>query len=130
MAQRRSLPDSQPKPWVLGAAGAKVYAISAQNGSGELGTAALIPKGDKTLVEVAIVGAPAGVAQPTHIHTGTCANLDPATKYPPAPTTDGVSATTIDVPLATLIGGGFAVNVHKSGTELKTYVACGNLGGS
>jgi hypothetical protein len=40
---------------------------------------------------------------------------------------DGVSVTTLDVPLAKLTGGGFAVNAHKSTTEIGTYVSCGEL---
>jgi hypothetical protein len=109
-------------------AGAKVYMLSAQNGSGENGTVALVPQGDKTVVEVALVGAPSGVTQPAHIHVGPCAKLDPMPKYPLAPLKDGVSETTVDLPISKLVDAGFAVNVHKSGEEIKTYVACGNLG--
>jgi Cu/Zn superoxide dismutase len=110
------------------AAGTKVYLISSQNGSGESGTVVLTPQGDKTKVDVAIAGVPSGIPQPAHVHTGTCSNLDPAPKYPLAPVKDGVSSTVVSVPLATLTGGGFAVNVHKSADDIKTYVACGNLG--
>ena len=49
-------------------------------------------------------------------------------KYPLAPLKDGVSETTVDLPISKLVDAGFAVNVHKSGEEIKTYVACGNLG--
>ncbi|HMD02270.1 MAG TPA: hypothetical protein VKG44_04825, partial [Candidatus Baltobacteraceae bacterium] len=55
----------------------QVFALAAQNGSGETGTVVLTPMGSSTKVDVAIVGAPSGVAQPDHIHPGTCAKLDP-----------------------------------------------------
>ena len=40
---------------------------------------------------------------------------------------DGTSTTTVDVPMSALVAGGFAVNVHKSTTEIPVYVACGDL---
>jgi hypothetical protein len=46
--------------------GHKVFALAAQNGSGEIGTVTLTPLGMKTRVEVALVGTPDGVAQPDH----------------------------------------------------------------
>jgi hypothetical protein len=110
-------------------AGAKVYALGAQNGSGESGTVALIPQGDKTLVVVSLVGAPSGTPQPAHVHVGPCAKLDPTPKYALTSVKDGVSESTLDMPIAKLVDAGFAVNVHNSADEIKTYVACGNLGG-
>jgi hypothetical protein len=107
--------------------GAKVFALSAQNGSGESGTVALQPFGQKTEVEIHLLGAPKDVAQPAHIHVGTCSKLNPAPKYPLSSVHDGFSETLIDVPLATLTATPLAVNVHKSAADLKTYVACGNL---
>lgn len=110
------------------ASGPKVYLISAQNGSGESGTVVLTPQGDKTQVDVALAGAPSGIPEPAHVHPGSCSKLDPAPKYPLAPIKDGVSSTVVNAPIASLTGGGFAVNVHKSADDIKTYVACGNLG--
>jgi hypothetical protein len=107
-----------------------VFALTAQNGSGEIGTVVLTPMGDKTKVDVAIVGAPAGVIQPDHIHTGTCAKLDPKPAYGLAALTNGVSSTVVPVSMATLLASPFAVNVHKSATEIATYVSCGNLAAS
>jgi len=104
-----------------------VYAMSAQNGSGESGTVTLTAVGDKTRVDIALVGAPAGVAQPVHVHEGTCAKLNPKPKYPLTTLADGVSSTTIDAPMSSLTAGGFAVNAHKSTTEIGTYVSCGDL---
>lgn len=108
-------------------AGSKVYKLHAQNGSHEYGTVALTPKGDSTNVEVHIVNAPTGIAQPGHIHLGTCAHLDPAPRYPLNATLDGTSDTTIAVPMATLFATPMAVNIHKSGPDAKIYVACVDL---
>ncbi len=57
----------------------KTYPLAPQNGSGEKGTVTLTADGDKTIVAVALTGAPAS-AQPAHIHPGSCANLNPAPK--------------------------------------------------
>jgi hypothetical protein len=107
--------------------GHRVYAMSAQNGSGESGTVTLIAAGDKTQVIVSLVNAPAGVAQPVHVHDGPCAKLNPKPTYPLTTMVDGVSVTTLDVPLAKLAAGTFAVNAHKSTTDVGTYVSCGDL---
>jgi hypothetical protein len=105
----------------------QVYALSSQNGSGEIGTVVLTPMGATTKVDVALVGGAAGVAQPDHIHVGTCAKLDPKPTYALAPVVNGVSTTVVNVPLSTLTATPFAVNVHKSAADIGTYVACGNL---
>ncbi len=106
--------------------GGKVFAIDAQNGSGQHGTVALKPRGSKTVVEVHLLGAPA-TAEPAHIHAGSCSHLNPAPKYPLTSVVNGISETTVDVSIATLTAGGLAVNVHKSASDLKDYVACGDL---
>ena len=109
------------------AAGPVTVALTPQNGSSESGTATLTEEGTKTKVTVAVKGAPAGVPQPLHVHKGTCAQLDPKPAYGLAALTDGKSETTIDVSLAALQAGGFAVNGHKSAQEVSTYVFCGNI---
>ena len=106
--------------------GGKVFAINAVNGSGQHGTVALKPRGAKTVVEIHLLGAPSS-AEPAHIHEGTCAKLNPAPKYPLTSVVDGISETTVNATIATLTAGGLAVNVHQSPTDLKDYVACGNL---
>jgi hypothetical protein len=105
----------------------RIYALAAQNGSGELGTVTLTAVGDKTRVDVALANAPSDVTQPAHVHAGTCAKLDPKPKYPLMPVVDGTSTTVLDVPMAQLVAGGLAVNVHKSTTEIPVYVSCGDL---
>lgn len=106
--------------------GGKVFALNAQNGSGQHGTVALKPRGPKTVVEIHLLGAPSS-AEPAHIHNGTCSKLNPAPKYPLTSVVDGISETTVNQPISVLTAGGLAVNVHKSAADLKDYVACGNL---
>ncbi len=64
---------------------------------------------------------------PAHVHPGTCATLDPKPKYPLSDVKDDKSSTTIDVALADLTKSAFAVNLHKSSAEAKTYSACGDI---
>jgi hypothetical protein len=111
------------------AAGHRVYAIVAQNGSMESGTVTLTPLGDRTRVEIALTSAPDGVAQPAHIHEGPCATLNPKPKFALASVVDGVSTTVVNAPMDSLVNGGLAVNVHESVANLGHYVACGDLGG-
>jgi plastocyanin len=93
---------------------------------------------------------PAGRAQqdegphPSHIHSGTCAELGdvvvPLTDVAPVAAdverSGPVSAipvkhsvTVVDMPLQEIIDGGHAVNVHLSAEEIGTYIACGDIGG-
>lgn len=104
-----------------------VVPLHAQNGSNEDGTATFIPQGDKTMVIVSLTGTPDGVAQPAHIHMGSCEKLNPAPKYPLTLVKSGVSESTVPVPLSTLLASPFAVNVHESANDLAHYVACGNI---
>lgn len=109
------------------AAGPTTVQLTPQNNSGESGTATLTEQGTKTKVVVDVKGAPAGVAQPLHVHKGPCAQLDPKPAYGLATLTNGKSETTIDVPLASLEAGGFAINGHKSAQDVNTYVFCGDI---
>jgi len=101
--------------------------LGQQNKSGERGTARLTPDGDKTKVVINLKGAPKGVAQPAHVHEGSCAKLDPKPKYPLQNVVDGKSTSEVPAKLDELTGGKLAINVHKSGDDLKTYVACGDI---
>lgn len=106
--------------------GGRVFALHAENGSGQQGTVALKPRGSKTIVEIHLLGAPSS-AEPAHIHAGSCKKLNPTPKYPLTPVVDGISETTVSQPISVLTAGNLAVNVHRSGTDLKDYVACGDL---
>ena len=112
------------------AAGPVTVSLTPQNNSGESGTATLTEEGAKTKVVITVTGAPPGVAQPLHVHKGTCAKLDPKPAYGLTTMANGKSETTIDVPLRTLQTGGFAINGHKSAQEASTYVFCGNIPGA
>lgn len=100
----------------------------AQNDSGENGTATLTQVADGVRVAVKLDGAPKDVPQPTHIHVGNCGHINKAPKYPLANTVNGDGVATVKgVTLADLLKGTYAINVHKSGTEIATYVSCGNI---
>ena len=101
--------------------------LGAQNGSGETGYAMLYPHGAKTKVIVHLKGTPKGVAQPDHIHKGTCANLDPKPAYVLKPVVGGKSITMVGASVADLLKEPMAINVHESATDLKKYVACGDI---
>jgi hypothetical protein len=99
--------------------------LDAQNNSNESGTATLTPAGDSTKVVLEVKGA--GGTQPTHIHKGTCAQLDPKPAFPLSPVVDGKSETTVKASMEDLTTGGYAINGHKSAQDLKTYVFCGDI---
>jgi len=101
--------------------------MHAQNASGEDGTATLSQEGGDVKVVISLKGAPS-TAQPAHIHDGTCSDLK-GVAYPLTSVTAGSSTTMIrSASLAKwLKGGGFAINVHESASDLGKYVSCGNI---
>ena len=69
-----------------------------------------------------------GQCERSRPHKGTCAHLDPSPAYALKDVKDGKSVTTVhNLNWATLMKGHYAINVHKSATDTKTYVACGDL---
>lgn len=102
--------------------------LSEQNDSNESGTVTLTEEDGKTRVVLAVSGQPAGVAQPAHIHAGTCASIG-AVVYPLTLVVDGRSETLLSVPLDTVLSAAteLSVNVHMSELELGTYVACADI---
>lgn len=104
-----------------------IVVLSEQNASGESGTATLMETDGKVKVTLKMMGAPAGVSQPAHIHTGACPDVG-AVKYPLTSPVDGMSETMLDVTLAQLKSElPLGINVHKSNPEAKVYVSCGDL---
>jgi hypothetical protein len=102
-------------------------ALSAQNGSGETGTATLTQESGDVKVVVTLKNAPAA-AQPMHIHSGTCDKLNPAPAYPLESVTNGTSTSIVKgVTIDDLLAKPYAINVHKSTSDLATYVACGDI---
>jgi hypothetical protein len=101
--------------------------LSPQNHSGQSGTALLQQRGHDIVVTLRMSGLPGAVAEPAHIHVGTCARLNPAPKYPLTNARNGTTMTTIrNVQLASLLGGRYAINVHNA-RHLSIYVACGGI---
>lgn len=102
--------------------------LDAQNDSGQAGSAILTPlAGGKTEVTIKVANPPSGVAQPAHVHEGTCANLNKAPKYGLTSVMNGTSTTVVNVDITTMMQTPHAINVHKSGPEAAVYVACGNI---
>ncbi len=103
------------------------FNLDEQNESGQTGRVVLIDQDGKTRVTISLDNEPDQASQPAHIHTGQCPNPG-AVKYPLNPVVDGRSDTILDVNYSTLTTQTpLAINVHKSATEIQSYVACGNL---
>ena len=114
--------------WAVGDVTVKLNAL---NNSGQTGTAILSPEGsNKTKVVIELSGIPAGVVEPAHIHMGTCDKLNPAPKWPLQSIKDGRSTTIVPVSLGTILKDKTAINVHKSPTDIVTYVSCGDIVGA
>jgi hypothetical protein len=100
--------------------------INAQNGSGENGTATLTQTDAGVKVVIAIPNGPAG-PQPAHIHDGTCAGIQ-GVAYSLTSVASGDSTTVIKgVTIDQLLAGKYAINIHKSASDMGNYVACTNI---
>jgi predicted RNase H-like HicB family nuclease len=110
-----------------GAAKVITVKLGEQNNSGEAGTAVLKEENGKTKVMLRLSGAPEGITQPAHIHTGSCAAIG-SVKWPLTFPVNGKSDTTLDLALAQLSTEmPLAINVHKSVSEAGVYVSCGEI---
>jgi hypothetical protein len=98
------------------------------DGSGQSGMATITEAGNgKSKVSIVMKGAPYGVSQPAHIHTGFCPKVGEV-KYPLNNVVNGKSDTIINATFEQLKKElPLGLNVHKSIAEAKTYTACGNL---
>ncbi|MEE9286031.1 MAG: hypothetical protein V3V35_09945 [Dehalococcoidia bacterium] len=103
-----------------------VINLNELNASGQAGTATLTTRGDQTEVVIEVAPGPAGVAQPIHIHEGTCDPLG-GVKFALTSLQGGKSTTLVDASLASLRTGQFSINGHKSADEIAVYIACGDL---
>ncbi|MBV8636463.1 MAG: hypothetical protein JO322_00115 [Candidatus Eremiobacteraeota bacterium] len=102
--------------------------MGAQNSSKQDGMASVKDVSGGVLVKIALENTPSGSSEPAHIHKGTCAKLDPAPWKPLSNVVGGKSTTTVPgLTVADLKKAHYAVNVHKSTSDLKTYVSCGDL---
>jgi hypothetical protein len=101
--------------------------IGALNGSGETCNAVLTQQADGVQVVVTLKGAPDD-AQPTHIHAGTCGKINAAPEWPLTSLAKGTSTSVVKgVTIDQMLKTPYAINVHKSTSDLGTYVACGNI---
>jgi LPXTG-motif cell wall-anchored protein len=98
--------------------------LSAQNDSGQTGTAVLAPDGAGTKVVVTLSNAPG--PHPAHIHAGSCPTPG-AVVFPLTSVTDGRSETTVAASIADILRAPHAVNIHKSPQEIPVYTSCGNV---
>jgi hypothetical protein len=99
-----------------------------QNNSGQAGNASVTDAKGGANVTINLEKEPKGASEPAHIHQGTCAKLDPAPWKPLTSVVDGKSFTHIPgLTVAQIKKGKYAINVHKSANDLKTYVSCGDL---
>lgn len=107
---------------------AMLPAMGPLGGGAQTGTATLTAVGAQTRVVLSILPSPdpTDVAQPAHIHLGNCTVLG-AVAHPLTNVVNGASSTIVNVSLASLTMGGFAINVHKSPTQLGVWVSCGNI---
>ena len=102
--------------------------MKALNGSGEDGTAVISETDQGLSVVISLKNAPKDVPQPTHIHAGNCGKINASPEYPLENTVNGKGSSVVKgVKLADLMSGKYAVNVHKSGDDIATYVSCGNI---
>lgn len=89
---------------------------------------------------------PIPLVYPAHIHQGSCGELDPSPRFSlsdipvetaPDSATDAstalpgtMSVTTLAVRLEDLLAGTAAIDVHESGKNTETDIACGDIGGA
>jgi hypothetical protein len=101
--------------------------LAAQPGGNQPGDAFIFPADDGvTGVGLFILPGPAGVQQPAHFHTGTCAAPGPIVE-PLANVLDSGSFTYLSAGISELVDTGLIINVHKSVAESSVYVACGEV---
>jgi hypothetical protein len=100
------------------------------SGLGVTGTVTLVATDDSTTrVTITLEGDAVTGDHIAHLHRGTCDNLqDDGTIYLATVGADGVSSTTVEMPLRDLISDGWSVNVHRSEADWDTWLVCGYLG--
>lgn len=102
--------------------------MGAMNGSKQDGSASVTDKNGGVEVTVHLNNEPKGASEPSHVHQGSCKKLNPA-PWKMLHNVIGGTATTFvgGLTVAQIKGGTYAINVHKSANDLKTYVSCGDL---
>ena len=100
--------------------------LNQQNNSGISGTATFTPSGGGLRVDIKVDGAGAG-PEPTHIHPGSCAQLNPTPEFTLSSVTNGSSTTDIQTTMQALVATPHAIHMHKSVDEVSVYVACADI---
>lgn len=104
-----------------------IVGLSAQNNSEQDGVVLISDENGKAVVEIELGAADESVAQPSHVHIGSCAKIG-AVKYSLSNVIEGESRTVLPISTAELLQLlPLAVNVHKSATEAGVYVSCGDI---
>ncbi len=106
----------------------ETIAMHALSGSGQNGTATITDLGGNVRVSVSIGGEPASASEPAHVHLGRCPNIKAVPAYNVGPIVHGKGADVVKLTWAEINSGKYAVNVHKSASDMGTYVSCGNIG--
>ena len=107
-------------------ADALTVGLGEQNESGQTGWATLTARGNQTEV-VLTVSEGVLESELVHIHSGSCgADTLGGVVHGLTSIAGGASVTIVNAPLASLRGGGFAINSHKKG-EPAVYATCGNI---
>lgn len=101
--------------------------MHALNKSAEDGTATISQSGADVKIVIALSSTSKDL-QPAHIHSGTCEKLNPAPEVPLSSVDGGKSTTVLkNTTIASLLKKPVSINVHKSTSDLATYVSCGPI---
>lgn len=98
------------------------------NGSGQIGSVTLYRHGKKTLVRIAVDGAPAGRVQAATIHRGSdCDSVSTTPAFVVGTIKNGRGSATIDVSEERLLSGNYNLMVYSGTQASSRSVACGHL---
>jgi Cu/Zn superoxide dismutase len=101
--------------------------LGQQNNSNQNGIATVKDVSGGVLVKVSVQNEPKGASEPSHIHPGTCAKLNPAPWKVLNNVVNGTAVTTVKgITVADLKKSQYAINVHD-GSNYTRYVSCGDL---
>ena len=99
------------------------------NDSGVSGTILLERAGDGTIVTIDLEGTPTGGNHPAHFHVGDCTTPGPVViPLNNVSGTTGMSVTQVDAPIEAILVENHLVMVHLSPQDIRTFVACGEVG--
>ena len=101
--------------------------LGQQNNSNQNGSATVKDVSGGVLVKVSVQNEPKGASEPSHIHPGTCAKINPAPWKVLNNVVNGTAVTTVKgITVADLKKSQYAINVHDASNYTR-YVSCGDL---